>query len=326
MSFLNDFETFQTASLPPLGMQLEYDDASKTVDEPATVATVYSMTGFSAGTRDLPWGTLSLELKTVNHRYLEIQFRTPESLRILESGLRDRIAGSVKRGKVDCRIEWRRADTAAQTASPDTTALEQLRAASTIVQEVFPDASPLSVGEILQWPGVLRQDADAGISLEADCQALAESVLQTLAETRAREGAKLKAFLQERVDAMVLLADAMAPHVPALVVAFQERLTTRLKEALGTHEEERVRQEVVLFAARIDIEEELSRLKVHLQEVLRVLEAGGAVGKRLDFLMQELHREANTLGSKSVSSEVSRTSMDMKVLIEQMREQVQNIE
>ncbi len=172
----------------------------------------------------------------------------------------------------------------------------------------------------------MRQDADAGISLEADCQALAESVLQTLAETRAREGAKLKAFLQERVDAMVLLADAMAPHVPALVVAFQERLTTRLKEAMGTHEEERVRQEVVLFAARIDIEEELSRLKVHLQEVLRVLEAGGAVGKRLDFLMQELHREANTLGSKSVSSEVSRTSMDMKVLIEQMREQVQNIE
>ena len=309
-----------------MGGQLEYDVASKTVDEPATVATVYSMTGFSAGTRDNPWGTLALELKSVNHRYLEIQFRTPESLRMLEPGLRDRIASSVKRGKVDCRIEWRHADTAVQTSSPDTTALEQLRTSSSIVQEVFPDATPLSVGEILQWPGVLRQDADAGFSLEADCQALAETVLQTLAETRAREGAKLKAFLLERVDTMVQLADAMSPHIPALVSAFQDRLTTRLREALGTHEEERVRQEVVLFAARIDIEEEISRLKVHLQEVRRVLETGGAVGKRLDFLMQELHREANTLGSKSVSNEVSRTSMDMKVLIEQMREQVQNIE
>ncbi len=307
-------------------MQLEYDVASKTVDEPATVATVYSMTGFSAATRDLPWGTLALELKSVNHRYLEIQFRTPEPLRMLEPGLRDRIASSLKRGKVDCRIEWRRAETTAQAASPDTEALEQLRAASTIVQEVFPDATPLSVGEILQWPGVLRQDAGTDLSLEADCQALAEIVLQTLTESRAREGAKLKAFLLERVDSMVQLADALTPHVPALVTAFQERLSSRLRDALGTHEEERVRQEVVLFAARIDIEEELSRLKVHLQEVQRILESGGAVGKRLDFLMQELHREANTLGSKSVSTEVSRTAMDMKVLIEQMREQVQNIE
>ncbi|MDE2259489.1 MAG: YicC family protein [Betaproteobacteria bacterium] len=306
--------------------QLEYDGASETVDEPATVATVYSMTGFSAATRDLPWGTLALELKSVNHRYLEIQFRTPEPLRLLESGLRDRISASLKRGKVDCRIEWRRAETNTPASSPNTLALEQLRAASTIVQEVFPDATPLSVGEILQWPGVLRQDADAEISLEADCQALADSVLQALTETRAREGAKLKDFLLKRVDDMTRLADTLSPLVPALITAFQERLSARLRDALGTYEEERVRQEVILLSARIDIEEEISRLKVHLHEVRHILESGGAIGKRLDFMMQELQREANTLGSKSVSTDVSRASMDMKVLIEQMREQIQNIE
>jgi uncharacterized protein (TIGR00255 family) len=290
------------------------------------VAPVYSMTGFAAASRELPYGTLSLELKTVNHRYLEIQFRTTETLRALETALRDRIANSLKRGKVDCRIEWRQPDVLSPAAPLDAAALEQLRATSAIVQEVFPDATPLSVNDILRWPGIFRQETAPLQSLEADCLDLADAALSSLTETRAREGDKLKQFLLERVDSMGRLAETLSPQIPELVAAFQEKLSTRLQEAMGTHDEDRVRQEVILYAAKVDIEEEISRLKVHLGEVRRVLDSGGTVGKRLDFLMQELNREANTLGSKSVASAISRTSMDMKILIEQMREQIQNLE
>lgn len=296
------------------------------IDGIATVASVYSMTGFSGGTREVPGGSLTLELKSVNHRYLEIQFRMPDALRTLEPGLRERITSVLKRGKVDCRLEWRRTDVQEQGALLSTAALEQLRACSTIVQEVFPDATPLSVSEILQWPGVLQRDCETLTVLEDPCYALASEVLATLSQARAREGEKLKDFLLQRTDDMLVLLKTLAPQVPALVAAFEERLTSRLREALGTQEEERVRQEVTLYAARIDIEEELSRLRMHLDEVRHILKAGGSIGKRLDFMMQELHREANTLGSKSVSADLSRASMDMKVLIEQMREQVQNIE
>lgn len=284
------------------------------------------MTGFSGGTRDLPGGSLALELKSVNHRYLEIQFRFPDSLRALEPGLRERIAGALKRGKVDCRLEWRRADSAGQGPLLNTPALEQLRTCSTIVQEVFPDATPLSVAEILQWPGVLHQDSETVTAWDEPCFSLLAETLEALTQARAREGEKLKSFLLQRVDDMLRLLKNLSPQVPALVAAFQDRLASRLRDALGTQDEERVRQEVTLYAARIDIEEEISRLRMHLDEVQRILQAGGSIGKRLDFMMQELHREANTLGSKSVSAELSRTSMDLKVLIEQMREQVQNIE
>jgi uncharacterized protein (TIGR00255 family) len=182
------------------------------------------------------------------------------------------------------------------------------------------------VGDILRWPGVFNTQSIPEQSIDAGCAALAETVLSQLSEARAREGAKLKEFLLERVDALQQLANTVAPQIPALVATFQERLATRMREALGNDDEDRVRQEVVLFAAKTDVEEELSRLKVHLDEVRRILNGGGAVGKRLDFLMQELNREANTLGSKSVASAVSRASMDMKGLIEQMREQIQNLE
>lgn len=284
------------------------------------------MTSFSAATRDLPCGTLTLEIKTVNHRFLEIQFRGPDALRMFESGMREQISAQVKRGKVDCRLDLRQRDSGLQAALLDTPALEQLKAVSAIVQEVFPDATPLSVAEILQWPGVLRRDESPQNTLEQDCAALTSDVLQQLMLTRAREGERLKAFVQQRVAEMKRLLLPLSPKIPALVAGFKDKLAVRLREALGGHEEERVLQEVTLFAAKIDIEEELSRLQLHLEEVDRVLEGGGAVGKRLDFLMQELHREANTLGSKSVSGDLSRAAMDLKVLIEQMREQVQNIE
>ncbi len=284
------------------------------------------MTSFSAVTRDLPCGTLTLEIKTVNHRFLEIQFRGPDTLRVFEPAMREQISAQVKRGKVDCRLDLRKRDTGLQYALLDTSSLEQLKAVSAIVQEVFSDATPLSVAEVLQWPGVLRRDESTENSLEQDCAELTTEVLQQLMHTRAREGAQLKVFVQQRVAEMKQLLLPLSAKIPSLVAGFKDKLALRMREALGGHEEERVLQEVTLFASKIDIEEELSRLQLHLDEVDRVLEAGGTVGKRLDFLMQELHREANTLGSKSVSSELSRASMDLKVLIEQMREQVQNIE
>ena len=290
------------------------------------MASVNSMTSFSAATRDLPGGALTLEIKTVNHRFLEIQFRGPDALRVFEPGMREQISAQVKRGKVDCRLDLRKRDSGLQSALLDTPALEQLKAVGAIVQEVFPDATPLSVAEILQWPGVLRRDESTDNSLERDCAELTGEVMQQLMQTRAREGGQLKIFVQQRVAQMQAMLVPLSPKIPSLVAGFKEKLALRMREALGTHEEERVLQEVTLFASKIDIEEELSRLQLHLDEVNRVLEAGGTVGKRLDFLMQELHREANTLGSKSVSSELSRASMDLKVLIEQMREQVQNIE
>ena len=287
---------------------------------------VYSMTGFSVVTREWPEGTLVLEIRTVNHRYLEAQCRIPDQWRHLEPAMREQLSRHVKRGKTDCRLEWRTAQTASQFGTPDTVALERLRHASALVQEVFPDAAPLSVGDILRWHGVMAQDGSLPPSLEDDILAAMDEALQGLARTRAREGDKLRAFLLERVTQLQDIVLPLSGQVPALVAAFQEKLTRRLQEALGSAEEDRVRQEVVLFATRVDVEEELSRFKVHLEEIRHILNGGGSVGKRLDFLMQELHREANTLGSKSVSAPLSRASLDMKILIEQMREQIQNLE
>lgn len=287
---------------------------------------MYSMTGFSVVTREWPEGTLALEIRAVNHRYLEAQWRIPDQWRHLEPAMREQLSRHVKRGKVDCRLEWRASQAALQSGTPDTGALERLRRASALVQEVFPDAAPLSVGDILRWHGVMAQDSSLPSSLEENILSTMDEALQGLARARSREGDKLRTFLLERAAQLQGIVLPLSGQVPALVAAFQEKLTRRLQEALGSAEEDRVRQEVVLFATRVDVEEELSRFKVHLEEIRHILDGGGSVGKRLDFLMQELHREANTLGSKSVSAPLSRASLDMKILIEQMREQIQNLE
>ncbi len=287
---------------------------------------VYSMTGFSVVTREWPEGTLVLEIRTVNHRYLEAQCRIPDQWRHLEPAMREQFSRHVKRGKVDCRLEWRASPTASQSSAPDTGALERLRQASALAQEVFPDAAPLSIGDILRWHGVMGQENHLPPMLEEGILSATDEALQGLTRTRSREGEKLRAFLLERVTQLQDTVLPLSGQVPAMVAAFQEKLTRRLREALGSAEEDRVRQEVVLFATRVDVEEELSRFTVHLEEVRHILDGGGSVGKRLDFLMQELHREANTLGSKSVSAPLSRASLDMKILIEQMREQIQNLE
>ena len=287
---------------------------------------IYSMTGYAVQMRDIGRGILHLELRTVNSRYLDMNFRIAEEVRIVEPGLREMISGRLNRGKVDCRLNLLPSTTAPREASLNRALLQQLAALQSGVHDQLPEASPLSVAELLRWPGMLGDDQPGADTLQAECAALAKGALDELVATRAREGEKLGAMILERVGRMRTLVAEAAPKLPQALADYQERMATRLREAAASLDEERIRQEMGLFATRVDVAEELNRLVAHLDEVARVVGKGGAIGKRLDFLMQELNREANTLASKSVSSEITAIAVDMKLLIEQMREQVQNIE
>jgi uncharacterized protein (TIGR00255 family) len=287
---------------------------------------IASMTGFAAVAEESPQGSLAVELKTVNHRYLEFQTRIPEEFRPFEPAMREAVAAKLTRGKVDCRITFTPAANAKRTLVPDADAMAALQAASNQVRTQFPEARVLSVSEVLHWPGVL---ADASLSADAMKDTVLALVAKAIAElnnTRTREGAKLEAILRERLDRIATLVKEAQPLIPGAVKAFAEKLAGKVAEAGASPSDERIHQEIVLYAARIDVDEELSRLVTHVAEFRRVLDKGGACGKRLDFLCQELNREANTLGSKSVANEITRISVELKVLIEQMREQVQNIE
>jgi uncharacterized protein (TIGR00255 family) len=287
---------------------------------------IASMTGFAAATRESARGSLAVELKTVNHRYLEFQARMPDELRAVEGAMREAVAAKLTRGKVDCRITFTASAQAAGTQVPDERVMEQLREAGGRVAARFPDARPLSVSEILHWPGVLSDGSLSPDALREEVLSLMAQAMGELEQTRRREGSKLEGVLRERLDGMAALAESARPLMPAAVKNFQDKLEAKLAEAGAVPGDERLHQEVVLYAARVDVDEELQRLTAHIAEFRRVLDRGGACGKRLDFLCQELNREANTLGSKSVSAEQTRISVELKVLIEQMREQVQNIE
>lgn len=287
---------------------------------------IHSMTGYAAQTRDIGRGILHIELRTVNSRYLDINFRVGEDMRVAEPQLRELFASRLNRGKVECRLNLLASPTAAHELAVNRPMLAQLRTAQDAVRQELPDAKPMSVAEVLRWPGVLADEGMEADFLVTEIIALATSAVGDLVATRRREGEKLAAMILDRVTRMRTLVDQAGPKLNSALTEYQERLATRLREAMATLDEERIRQEVGLFAARIDVAEELSRLGAHLDEVSRVVGQGGAVGKRLDFLMQELNREANTLASKSVSSEITGIAVELKLLIEQMREQVQNIE
>ena len=286
---------------------------------------IFSMTGYATASTEIDSGSLTLELRSVNNRYLDIQLRMPDELRSLEGALREAITAQLQRGKVECRINYA-ARSAQSGAALNRDLLLQLAAWNKEVQAALPDARSLCVADALRWNGVLESPTASTEKLGASLLDLLQTALQEFSATRAREGEKLKEFLLQRVDKIEALRNSVMPHVPAAIAAYEQKLIARLREAMQGVEDERVRQEIALFAGKIDVDEELSRLDSHLTEMRRVLAQGGAVGKRLDFLMQELNREANTLGSKSVDAEVSRSAMEMKILIEQMREQIQNLE
>jgi uncharacterized protein (TIGR00255 family) len=287
---------------------------------------ILSMTGFAAVASELPGASLTVELRSVNHRYLDLQLRLPDELRALDAVLRELLTAELKRGKVDCRIALNHALPGATTLAVNAERVAQLRDAATEVLRHAPGSAPLTVVDILRWPGVLTEPSLPPDALAARAVALVRQALADLAASRAREGEKLAAMLEERCRAIEAQIARVKPRVPAIHDAYVEKLRVRLKEAGLDPDAERLKQELALFATKIDVAEEVSRLSAHVDEVRRVLVAGGSSGKRLDFLMQELNREANTLGSKSVDAELSQAALELKVLIEQMREQVQNIE
>lgn len=287
---------------------------------------IYSMTGFATASAELDIGSLALELRAVNHRYLDLQLRAPEGLSALEPVLRETLAAQMTRGKVECRISFVARQSGQSPAQLDHALLRQLAQWNKEIVAVMPDAASLSVSDVLHWGGVLQSTAPEFSIMQTKVLDLLRLAMRDFAAARQREGERLRDFLLQRTAQISAMCAEVAPRIPAAIAGYQEKLGMRLRLAMQNSDEERLRQEIALFASKIDVEEELSRLQIHLTEVTRVLEHGGVVGKRLDFLVQELHREANTLGSKSVDAEVSRIAMEIKLLIEQMREQIQNVE
>ena len=287
---------------------------------------ILSMTGYAAVSADSPRGRLSLELRSVNARFLDIQFRIAEELRTLEPLLRELILARVMRGKVDCRLYFAEASVAQKPQQLNLEAVSRLKALADDAAKVFPQAAPMRIADILRWPGVIAEAEADDERMRVTIGELCQRALDELLAARTREGAKLAASIRERVATMRQRMEEIAPLVPQSVAAYQAKIAERLREAIGSGQEERIRAETALFAAKVDIEEEMERLRAHFGEVERTLGKGGAVGKRLDFLAQELNREANTLASKAAGAAISDCALELKLLVEQIREQAQNIE
>ena len=287
---------------------------------------IFSMTGYAAQEKSLDNATLILELRAVNSRYLDLHFKLDDNLRSLEPLMRERIGEQLSRGKIECKLNLMARTYAPQAAQIDPAMLQQLAAMQATAKQHFPQSRELSVADILRWPGVLISEAGGESQLAEEVKALLQDGLQALNASRAREGEKLKDLILERLAQIEQLVETVKPLLPTLTQEYQAKLEAKLNDSLKNLDPERLAQELVLFAQRIDVDEELSRLTAHISEVKRILNSDAPAGKRLDFLMQELNREANTLGSKSVAVETTKVSMELKVLIEQMREQIQNIE
>jgi uncharacterized protein (TIGR00255 family) len=286
----------------------------------------FSMTGFAALEQSLDSATLLLELRAVNSRYLDLHFKLDENLRSFEPLVRELIGAHLSRGKVECKINLVQRAKSNQALQLDEGLMQQLAVIGAQAQQHFPQSRALSVADILRWPGVVQTEVLGLETLQEDVKSLLSQGLKDLNASRAREGEKLKALVLDRLSKIEALVEQVKPLLPALSKEYQAKLEAKLQENLKNVDPERVAQELVLFAQRIDVDEELSRLTAHISEVQRILASDAPAGKRLDFLMQELNREANTLGSKSVSIQTTQVSMELKVLIEQMREQIQNIE
>jgi uncharacterized protein (TIGR00255 family) len=284
------------------------------------------MTGFAALEEPLDNATLLLELRAVNSRYLDLHFKLDENLRSFEPIIRELISGHLSRGKIECKMNLIQRVQSSQATQLDEALMQQLAALQEQAQLHFPQSRQLSISDILRWPGIVLNDVLNHDTLSEDIKQLVQKGLQDLNASRKREGEKLKTLVLERLSQIETLVIKVKPLLPALTKEYQAKLENKLQESLKNIDQERVAQELVLFAQRIDVDEELTRLTAHVSEVKRILNSDAPAGKRLDFLMQELNREANTLGSKSVSVQTTQVSMELKVLIEQMREQIQNIE
>jgi len=296
------------------------------------------MTGYAVTNRDCEAGSMTIEIKSVNSRFLDLQFRMHDDFRAFEPAFREAIIARVTRGKVECRFSFVRKEQQEHAKTMNTVVLNQLVQFQQDLQIQFPGSATLSMHEILRWPGVIEENTVCDDNFSAQVQECLINTLDSFITSRKREGAALQAVLMNKISEMETIVLRIQPIVPQLISQFQQKSVNRLQEALGltnndnlptiSREEvmDRIRQEVALYGIRIDIAEELERLSGHLTETRHILNKGGQVGKRLDFMMQELNREANTLGSKAALKELADAAMELKLLIEQMREQVQNLE
>jgi len=287
---------------------------------------IASMTGFARREMSGPWGTLVCELRSVNHRFLEPGFRLPDELRVTEGELRNRLTHKLRRGKVDCTLSYRRPQGAAAGLEIDQAALERLLAAAHAVTRTMGQTATVNALDVLRWPGVVREETSGTEELQQAAYALFGATLEDLIAMRAREGARLRELLEQRCAALEVLVGGVRARLPEVQARVRARLDERLAELSAAPDPERLEQELAIMLQRLDVDEELERLDGHIAEVRRVIGGHESAGRRLDFLMQELNREANTLSSKSQDLETTRSAVDMKVLIEQMREQVQNAE
>ena len=287
---------------------------------------IRSMTAFAREQGHGEYGELTWEIRSVNHRFLESTVRLPEELRAIEPVVRERVTLRLGRGKVECNLRFKAATAAATELKVNDGLVDQILAAADKMAHRLHSSHQLSIMDLLRWPGVLESAEQDFTPLQEAAVELLDKTIDSLLEAREREGGRLSELIAQRVTSMRAQVELARERMPQVIAAVRERLRSRLAEVAETLDQARLEQEMALLAQRLDVDEEMDRLRTHLDEVERVLKQDEPVGRRLDFLMQELNREANTLGSKSADSETTAVSVEMKVLIEQMREQVQNIE
>ncbi|HSW93898.1 MAG TPA: YicC/YloC family endoribonuclease [Gammaproteobacteria bacterium] len=287
---------------------------------------IQSMTAFARSQHQGAWGSAICEIRSVNHRYLELSIRLPETLQALEAPLRERIRHYIRRGKVECTIRFQASDVALPAMTINHHLAEALCKASDAIAKLLPHAAPVNPMDILRWPQILQMAETDVETIQDEMVSLLEKALQDLVDARLREGEELRQSFLQRLDNMKSELSKIRHRLPEIYQQQRSRLIARFNDAKIELDSNRFEQEVVLFAQKMDVSEEMERLDTHISEVRRILKHGGLAGRRLDFLMQELNREANTLGAKSVDVDTTRASVELKVLIEQVREQVQNVE
>ena len=285
-----------------------------------------SMTGYARESASGTWGRATCELRSVNHRYLEVTLRLPEELRALESPFRTAIGQYLQRGKVECTLRYEPAAEASGGATVRLDLVRQIIAACREVEEMTGAQAPVSALDLLKWPGIVELSPPDLNLLQGPLVTLLEATLATLGEGRRREGERLAALIAGRCDSVLVELARVREGVPAALAQLRERLLARAQELSVSLDPGRLEQEMLLLAQRLDVAEELDRLGIHIDEVKHLLASRQPIGRRLDFLLQEMHREANTTASKSVHPNTSGAAIEIKVLIEQMREQAQNIE
>ncbi|WP_415845735.1 YicC/YloC family endoribonuclease [Stutzerimonas zhaodongensis] len=286
---------------------------------------IHSMTAFARAEQAVDNGTLSWEIRSVNHRYLEPHLRLPDAFRELEGAIREALRKGLSRGKVECTLRFAE-DSAGRSMQVDNERASQLIAAAESVAALIKQPAPLNPLEILAWPGVLVGDSADPQTLNTAALQLFLTALTEMKAGRLREGEELARLINERLDLIADETATLRAQVPHMLAAQRQKILDRCAEMRVELDPQRLEQEIVMLAQKSDVAEELDRLSTHVSEVRRVLKSGGAAGRRLDFLMQELNREANTLGSKAFDTRSTQAAVNLKVLIEQMREQVQNIE